>query len=286
MQELPEIAIPGQILVPEYDILETADSKKDSEGDIGVVENNEPTIIKYVCGTGTKLMKYSLKDNIGGEYINVICSTKIGNVYSYNIDPPVDYISVDETRKVQFKTISVGNNEIIKKSEGRIQGYSNLPKEGDLVLCRVSRISLQRANVEILAVSNKNIPIDSGVGTNGSGVLAVGGGSGGQTFSVSQASSDLGETFRGIIRSQDIRATDRDKVVMIDCFKPGDVVRAQVLSLGDGNNYYLTTARNDLGVVFAKADNGAGGLMYATDWQTMTSPASGVTEKRKCAKPF
>lgn len=40
---------------------------------------------------------------------------------------------------------------------------------------------------------------------------------------------------------------------MYDCFRPGDVVRAKVLSLGDARSYYLTTAANSLGVVHAKS---------------------------------
>jgi hypothetical protein len=40
---------------------------------------------------------------------------------------------------------------------------------------------------------------------------------------------------------------------MYDCFRPGDVVRAKVLSLGDARSYYLTTADNALGVVHAKS---------------------------------
>jgi exosome complex component CSL4 len=71
---------------------------------------------------------------------------------------------------------------------------------------------------------------------------------------------------------------------MQNCFKPGDIVRATVLSLGDGNNYYLSTARNDLGVVFAKS--AAGQQMYALDWETMKCSVTGKTESRKCAKPF
>lgn len=43
------------------------------------------------------------------------------------------------------------------------------------------------------------------------------------------------------------------QVVMYDCFRPGDVVRAKVLSLGDARSYYLTTADNSLGVVHAKS---------------------------------
>ena len=49
--------------------------------------------------------------------------------------------------------------------------------------------------------------------------------------------------FKGIIRINDIRSTERDKLKLIDCFKPGDIVKAQVISLGDGSNYYLTTAK-------------------------------------------
>jgi exosome complex component CSL4 len=40
---------------------------------------------------------------------------------------------------------------------------------------------------------------------------------------------------------------------MYACFHPGDIVRAEILSLGDQRSYYLTTAKNDLGVVYAKS---------------------------------
>ena len=30
---------------------------------------------------------------------------------------------------------------------------------------------------------------------------------------------------------------------MYDCFRPGDVVRAEVISLGDARSYYLSTAK-------------------------------------------
>lgn len=44
---------------------------------------------------------------------------------------------------------------------------------------------------------------------------------------------------------------------MYDCFHPGDIVRAEVLSLGDARSYYLSTAKNELGVVYAKSPAGA-----------------------------
>ena len=39
-------------------------------------------------------------------------------------------------------------------------------------------------------------------------------------------------------------------------FRPGDLVRAQVVSLGDSRSYFLSTAGNDCGVVYAKSTSG------------------------------
>ena len=40
---------------------------------------------------------------------------------------------------------------------------------------------------------------------------------------------------------------------LYDCFRPGDVVRAKVVSLGDARSYFLSTAEKELGVVYAKS---------------------------------
>ncbi|KIM85350.1 hypothetical protein PILCRDRAFT_817353 [Piloderma croceum F 1598] len=92
-----------------------------------------------------------------------------------------------------------------------------------------------------------------------------------------------GEEFTGIIRSQDVRATEKDKVKIGDCFRGGDVVKGLVISLGDARSYYITTARNDLGVIFATSETGA--TMEPVSWQEMRCPKTGKIEKRKCAKP-
>ena len=47
----------------------------------------------------------------------------------------------------------------------------------------------------------------------------------------------------GVIRSQDVRTTDIDRVVIHECFRPGDIVRGEVLSFGDNKSYFVTTAR-------------------------------------------
>jgi len=92
-----------------------------------------------------------------------------------------------------------------------------------------------------------------------------------------------GEEFTGVIRVQDVRATEKDKVKIADCFRGGDVVKGLVISLGDARSYYVTTARNDLGVIFATSE--AGVTMEPVSWQEMRCPRTGRIEKRKCAKP-
>ncbi|KAF9512397.1 hypothetical protein BS47DRAFT_1297755 [Hydnum rufescens UP504] len=93
----------------------------------------------------------------------------------------------------------------------------------------------------------------------------------------------LGEEFTGVIRTQDVRATEKDRIKISDCFRGGDVVRGQVISLGDARSYYITTARNDLGVIFATSE--AGATLEPVSWLEMRCPRTGSVEKRKCAKP-
>ena len=89
--------------------------------------------------------------------------------------------------------------------------------------------------------------------------------------------------FQGILRSQDVRQTDKDRVKMYNCVRPGDIVRAVIISLGDARNYYLSTAKNEYGVVFATSQDG--NQMIPVDWETMKDEHTGNTERRKCAKP-
>ncbi|ODV82710.1 hypothetical protein CANARDRAFT_239672 [[Candida] arabinofermentans NRRL YB-2248] len=158
------------------------------------------------------------------------------------------------------------NDKLINESNSNFA--ISTPSENDIVLGRITKISNTRAFMEILNIDTgiKSIQLDS------------------STLITNLIPSDSGDNFKGIIRSQDIRSTDRDKVKVGECFRPGDVIRAQIISLGDGSNYYLSTARDDLGVVFAK--NKYGKQLYALDWETMVDPSSGEVERRKCAKPF
>mmetsp|Transcript_5214 Transcript_5214/g.13170 ORF Transcript_5214/g.13170 Transcript_5214/m.13170 type:complete len:194 (+) Transcript_5214:280-861(+) len=131
----------------------------------------------------------------------------------------------------------------------RKQGQQSIvPAPGDTVTVKVTKIAQRLARADILCVGSK----------------------------------PTREKFPGIIRVQDVRATEIDKVVTSNCFRPGDIVRAEVISLGDSRSYYLSTAKNELGVVYAKSL--AGAPMVPISWQEMQCTKTNATEPRKVAK--
>uniref|UniRef100_A0A7S0UPN2 S1 motif domain-containing protein n=1 Tax=Polytomella parva TaxID=51329 RepID=A0A7S0UPN2_9CHLO len=123
-----------------------------------------------------------------------------------------------------------------------------VPKQGDIVIVKITRLLQNAVHGIIMCVGKQTVD----------------------------------QNFKGIIRLQDVRATEIDKVVLADSFRPSDIVRAEILSLGDARSYYLTTARDELGVVHARS--AAGASMIAVGWEEMRCPESYIVEKRKVAK--
>ena len=68
-----------------------------------------------------------------------------------------------------------------------------------------------------------------------------------------------------------------------ESFRVGDVVRAVCISLGDERAYYLSTARNEFGVVMATSQ--WGNQMVPVSWKEFLDEEMGVREARKVAKP-
>lgn len=54
----------------------------------------------------------------------------------------------------------------------------------------------------------------------------------------------LGEEFTGVIRVQDVRATDKDRVKIGDCFRGGDVVKGLVVRI-QAQAYFLQALIDD-----------------------------------------
>ncbi|XP_048464745.1 exosome complex component CSL4 isoform X2 [Rhincodon typus] len=116
---------------------------------------------------------------------------------------------------------------VVRDSEPQL-----LPEVGVVVTCKVTSINPRFVKVHILYVR----------------------------------STPLKGTFRGTIRREDIRATEKDKI-----------------SLGDAqSNYLLTTAENELGVVVAHSE--AGEQMVPISWCEMQCPKSHGKEFRKVAR--
>eukprot|EP01097_Dermamoeba_algensis_P004277 TRINITY_DN2820_c0_g1_i2.p1 TRINITY_DN2820_c0_g1~~TRINITY_DN2820_c0_g1_i2.p1 ORF type:complete len:242 (-),score=63.65 TRINITY_DN2820_c0_g1_i2:175-861(-) len=159
-------------------------------------------------------------------------------------------------RKQYIHASVVGFKHIVPGSEGEKPSFlvlreketSVVPIIGNIVTAKVTRINLRQATLKILCVGSKPVK----------------------------------EAFQGVIRVQDVRATEVDKVQLYKCFRPGDVVRAEVISLGDKRSYYLSTAKNELGVIFAKSV--AGATMIPISWEQMQCPKTKMKEFRKVAK--
>ncbi|XP_065836526.1 exosome complex component CSL4-like [Oscarella lobularis] len=130
------------------------------------------------------------------------------------------------------------------------QNATVLPEIGMVVTCKVSSINYRMAKVAILGVEDRIIK----------------------------------DTFRGTIRKEDVRATERDKVEIQKSFRPGDIVRAKVISLGDAQSrsYFLSTAENSLGVIVAESETGV--PMVPISWCQMQCPQTKLKEYRKVAK--
>lgn len=163
--------------------------------------------------------------------------------------------------------------------------YNTLPAVDSIVLARVTRVQKRQATVSILVVlddtsSTSPNPDPANTTSDNDNVAAI---LASAANPENQNSADE-LRFQGLIRKEDVRAVEKDRVVMDDMFRVGDIVRGQVISLGDQSFYYLTTARNDLGVVMARSE--AGNMMFPVSWREMRDPVTGVGEPRKVAKPF
>ncbi|KAJ3325963.1 Exosome complex component CSL4 [Boothiomyces sp. JEL0866] len=89
--------------------------------------------------------------------------------------------------------------------------------------------------------------------------------------------------YSGTILKKDIRKTNVDQLEIYKCYRPGDVVRCLVTSIGDGKNFVLSTAGDKFGVVLAVSLSGY--TMVPVSWDQMVCPHTGNIEFRKCAKP-
>ena len=177
-----------------------------------------------------------------------LCATIVGQIHvNSNTTPP---------------TLSLHHPSLtVTSTPTGLNPATILPQVGSTVLCRVTRTNPRQANVAIFALdvsTTEQRAEGGGKGGKGGEEIAeiaeiVAAAPTTTTTTTTTTSIPTGDTFPGVIRVQDVRATEKDKVRIAASFKPGDIVRAAVISLGDQSNYYLSTGRNELGVVVARS---------------------------------
>ena len=92
-------------------------------------------------------------------------------------------------------TVSIERDISISSAKDGNKKAEVIPEVNSTVLCKVTRIAPKQASVSILVV--------------------------GETV--------LDGEWQGMIRTQDVRATEKDKVKIFESFRPGDIVRAVVV---------------------------------------------------------
>jgi len=92
----------------------------------------------------------------------------------------------------------------------------------------------------------------------------------------------LSRPYRGILRREDVRATDKDRVEIYKSYRPGDIILARVLPITEAHMYNLSTAENELGVVIAHSEHGY--PMVPISWTKMQCTKMYTKEPRKVAK--
>ncbi len=144
------------------------------------------------------------------------------------------------------------NGPEIDEFLGRVDSFA--PASGQLVYARVTKVEDRFAKLDIVAVADQ--PVNT--------------------------------TFVGIILQENTRDFDKSNIEMHNCFRPGDIVKAKVSAgVGGGTSrdqsVLLTTAEEDLGVVFARSPH-TGALMVPRSWTEFECVQTRTKHKRKVAK--
>ncbi|XP_063721455.1 exosome complex component CSL4-like [Symsagittifera roscoffensis] len=139
-----------------------------------------------------------------------------------------------------------------------------VPEIGQVVVCRITSTNSRLCKCDIIGIEGSFLP---------------------------KSPALSGSPYHGFIKKEDIRATNKDRVEVSKCYKPGDIVLAKVLSLGDSYSYALTTAENELGVVYTISDKVLTGSsdcarapMLPLSYCEMICPESFEREPRKVAR--
>lgn len=223
----------------------------------------------YSAGPGTHIQETTIYASIAGPVITDAAQSKTQTKPTLRVSRAIT------SNDLQPRTADVSEGA---KPKPR---YNTLPAVESNVLARVTRVQKRQATVSILVVLDESEHLTaSQTASDNDNVASI-------LTSAANPENHTGTDdlrFQALIRKEDVRAVEKDRVVMDEMFRVGDIVRGSVISLGDQSFYYITTARNDLGVVMARSE--AGNMMFPISWKEMRDPVTGSGEPRKVARPF
>lgn len=188
------------------------------------------SILEYNNGVGCYILNNNIISTLYGQ---IIINKNTNNTLNNNSNNSSNNTSNNTNNNSSNNTSNNNNKDTINV----ISILSNNNKDivieiNDIILGRVIKLNINNVIVEILSVNDKLLRIKS----------------------------------RGTIRREDIRLNEVDTLVIHECFRPGDIVRALVISLGDARQYFLSTAEAEFGVRWAKSEK-SGQPLIPLSWK-------------------
>ena len=173
----------------------------------------------------------------------------LGYIYEYSTGSSGVYKKDDKIFASISGEIIIDRNHTPPKIEVRNESTEYIPKIGDEVYIRITKVSKNAATGEIL--SSKIRPIRNPI--------------------------------MGLIKSENVK-NDFREFDMWDCFVPGDIVLCKIISIDQTNFIYLSTQDPNHGVIFAWSPI-TKNIMMPVSFQEMICLETKIKERRKVAKP-
>jgi exosome complex component CSL4 len=173
----------------------------------------------------------------------------LGYIYEYSTGSSGVYKKDDKIFASISGEIIIDRNHTPPKIEVRNESTEYIPKIGDEVYIRITKVSKNAATGEIL--SSKIRPIRNPI--------------------------------MGLIKSENVK-NDFREFDMWDCFVPGDIVLCKIISIDLTNFIYLSTQDPNHGVIFAWSPI-TKNIMMPISFQEMICLETKIKERRKVAKP-
>lgn len=174
----------------------------------------------------------------------------LGYAYDYSTGETGVYRKDDKIFASVSGEIVINTNSTPPKISVKNELSEYIPKIGDEVYVRITKVTKNVAMNEILSLKNKIIRT----------------------------------SITGLIKYENVKGDYKD-FDMFESFTPGDIVFCKVISIDQTNYIYLSTVEPQYGVVFARSPL-TKNLMMPISYEKMMCLDTKMTETRKVAKPM